>query len=454
MKTREDMAHLIGEKVMENGGRCYFVGGCVRDRLLGNKTKDIDIEVHGIEPSTLRRLLHDLGEVNEYGVSFGIFNLKGYDIDIAMPRSEICNGRGHRDFDIFIDPDLGEEKAALRRDFTINSLMQNVITGEILDFFGGLGDIKRGIIRHVNDDSFSEDPLRVLRACQFSARFGFPVDDGTVMLCREIDISTLAPERIFGEMEKALMQSRTPSVFFETLRHMNKLLPWFAELEGLIGVPQPPQHHPEGDVWTHTMMVLDRAAENRSQARYPLYYMISALCHDFGKPLVTSETDGVIHSIAHETEGLPLVDEFLKRITSEKELKRYVLNMTKLHMRPNSLVAQGARQKSFNKLFDASYCPDDLILLSKADHEGRGGASDYAPIGKELSARLEEFEKIMAMPYVMGRDLTAAGLVPDPNFSKILEYAHRLRLGGIRKETALSEVLKYAESLKKEKSQK
>ncbi len=447
--TREEMALAIGKKVTENGGRCYFVGGFVRDRLLGNKTKDIDIEVHGVEPQRLRMLLHELGDVNEFGVSFGIFNLKGYDIDIAMPRSETCKGRGHRDFDIYIDPNLGEKKAALRRDFTINALMQNVITGEILDFFGGLGDLKNGIIRHVNDESFAEDPLRVLRACQFSARLGFPVAKETVELCREIDISTLAPERIFGEMEKALMQSQAPSVFFETLRRMNKLSPWFTELEGLVGVPQPPKHHPEGDVWTHTMMVLDRAACQRLMAKYPLYYMLSALCHDFGKPLVTVETEGVIRSIGHEIEGLPVVEGFLKRITSEKELRRYVLNMTKLHMRPNQLVAQESRQKSFNKLFDDSYCPEDLCLLSQADHEGRGMPVDYAPIRAVLKEKLEEFKIIMAEPYVMGRDLTAAGLVPDSDFSKILEYAHKLRLGGVKKEIALQEVLKYARGLGK-----
>ena len=171
------MARRVAEAVQSAGGSVYFVGGFVRDRLLGRENKDIDIEVHGISVHALEQILDSLGERLTMGASFGVMGLRHYDLDIAMPRSETATGRGHKDFEVFVDPFLGEEKAAMRRDFTINALMENVLTGEILDFFGGREDLMRRRIRHVNDRSFAEDPLRVFRACQFAARFDFSVAD-------------------------------------------------------------------------------------------------------------------------------------------------------------------------------------------------------------------------------------------------------------------------------------
>ena len=169
------MARKIARAVAEAGGRAYFVGGYVRDRLLGQENKDIDMEVHRVPVDALERILDSLGERLTMGVSFGVMGLRHYGLDIAMPRSETATGRGHKDFAVFVDPFLGEEKAASRRDFTINAMMEDVLTGEILDPFGGRDDLSRGVIRHVCDRSFTEDPLRVLRAAQFAARFGFTV---------------------------------------------------------------------------------------------------------------------------------------------------------------------------------------------------------------------------------------------------------------------------------------
>lgn len=445
--TSIEMSRKIGEKIAEKGGKCYYVGGCVRDEILGRPIKDIDIEVHGVSPEVVRKVLGQLGEVNEFGVSFGIFNLKGYDIDIAMPRKEICTGRGHRDFDVYIDEALGEKKAAMRRDFTVNALMKNVVTGEILDFFGGIEDIKRGVIRHVSDESFGEDPLRVLRACQFAARFEFKIHEDTLELCRGIDISTLAAERVYGELLKALGSAKKPSIFFEELRKMDQLSVWFPEVERLAGVPQPPKHHPEGDVWTHTMMVVDKAAELRHLAEKPLMFMFASLCHDFGKPDTTAEINGALHAFDHENAGKPIALRFLERLYCSNELIKYVKNMVQLHMRPNMLASQQAKQKSFNKMFDLSICPVDLLLLAQADHLGRGIYDDYTEIQCILQRKLDVFKKTMEKPYVMGRDLIDAGLVPDRNFSLLLERAHKLRLSGIEKEVALKEVLKYSREL-------
>ena len=444
-----EMARRVAEAVADEGGRTYYVGGFVRDWLLGRENKDIDIEVHGISVQTLESILDSLGERLTMGASFGIMGLRHYELDIAMPRSEAATGRGHKDFAVFVDPFLGEEKAARRRDFTMNALMQDVLSGEILDFFGGREDMARGLIRHVDDRSFVEDPLRALRAAQFAARFGFAVAGETISLSSTMDLSALPGERIMGELEKALLKAERPSIFFEELRKMRQLGIWFPEAEALIGLKQNPAFHPEGDVWTHTMQVLDEAAKLRAAATKPLWFMLSALCHDLGKAVTTEEADGVIHAYAHEKMGLPVVREFLGRLTREAKLTQYVLNMTELHMKPNMLAGSGAQVKSYMKLYDRSVCPEDLLLLAKADDLGRVGPGNdrdaLLAAYKETESRLREmlalYDERMSRPYLMGRDLVAAGLEPGPLFTEALAYAHKLRLAGRPKEEQLRHAL-------------
>ncbi len=443
------MAQRIAAEVRKAGGRTYFVGGFVRDLLMGRENKDIDIEVHEIPVSALEAILDGLGERLTMGASFGVMGLRHYDLDIAMPRSEVATGRGHKDFAVFVDPFLGAEKAARRRDFTVNAMMQDVLTGEVLDFFGGREDLARKRIRHVDDLTFTEDPLRVFRAAQFAARFGFTVAEETTALSAGMDGTALAGERVMGELEKALLKASTPSVFFEELKKMRQLSCWFPELEALSGVPQPPVHHPEGDVWTHTMQVLDEAAALREEAREPLWFMLAALCHDFGKAAATEEINGALHAYGHERLGLPLARRFLGRITSEVKLTKYVLNMTELHMQPNNKAREASHDKAFMTLFDQSVCPEDLLLLAKADHMGRLGpgmrrepaAAAYAETEHRLREMLALYQDRMNRPYVMGRDLIAAGMQPGPLISEALAYAHKLRLAGVSKEEQLRQTL-------------
>ena len=436
------MARRIAEKVAVAGGRTYYVGGMVRDRLCGRESKDVDIEIHGITPEMLRSILSSLGNVTSMGASFGILGLQHYDIDIAMPRKEHATGRGHKDFEVFVDPFLGPEKAALRRDFTMNALMEDVLTGEVLDFFGGQEDLRKGILRHVNDVTFAEDPLRVLRAAQFAARFGCRVADETVELAKTMDLTALPRERIFGELEKAFHKAEKPSVFFEQLDRMQHLHYWFPELEAQKGVPQDPVNHPEGDVWTHTMMVLDAAASCREQASQPLAFMMSALVHDFGKAVTTEMgEDGRIHAYLHEIKGQPLAERFVTRLSTETHLLRYVLNMTRLHMRPNMYYIQKAGRKAWMHLFDESVCPEDLVLLAKADWMGRKDVDACDEAQAYQKNMLGTFREIMQRPFVQGRDLVEAGLTPGPGFKEALEYAHKLRLAGVDKDDALAQTL-------------
>ena len=446
---KDSIEHKIAKIVKEKGGRTYYVGGFVRDKLMGIENKDVDIEVHGISPETLYEILKSFGEALSFGKSFGIFSLKGYDIDIAMPRSERKTGLGHRDFEVQIDPFIGEEKAASRRDFTMNAIMQDVLTGEIVDPFGGQKDISLGVIRHVSDDSFAEDPLRVLRGAQFAARFGFSFAEETLEICRNIDLSFLSRERVEEELKKALLKGKKPSLFFETLRAEDQLRTWFSEVEKCIGIEQDPVYHPEGDVWVHTMEVLDRAAAFREDVSDPYSFMLLALCHDFGKIVTTEEINGRIHAYGHETEGLPLVSDFLNRIVGENDVKEYVLNMVPLHMKPNMVAYSRSPVKSTNKMFDAAREPLDLIYFSMADRPLMVGEDPFSGNSEFLFERYRVYEEMMSRPFVQGRDLVAAGLEPGEYFSELLEYAHKLRLAGVDKKSALKQTLSYIKSLKK-----
>ena len=436
------LAHVIADRVHQRGGRVLFVGGLVRDRLMGlPEDKDVDVEVYGLRPEALQQLLSEIGDVYMKGAAFGVFGLRHSDIDIAMPRQERCTGRGHKDFSVYVDPFLPVEKAAARRDFTVNAMMQDVRTGEIIDPFDGQSDLHRGILRHVTDQSFPEDPLRVFRAAQFAARFEFSIADETMALMRTIDVSQLSHERVFSELEKALLKANRPSLFFETLRSCGQLTDYFPELERMQGVEQNPQFHPEGDVWVHTMRVLDQAASLRDKARHQLYFMLSALMHDLGK--ITSsqvQPDGRITSYMHPEAGVPLAEQQLARLTNDAKLTAYVRNMVLLHMRPCTLAAGQSRPKKTRMLFDESICPEDLILLSMADAFGCGENRHFGA-GPYLAERLEDYYEIMKQPMVTGQDLIRAGYHPGEQFKDMLRFARQLHFSGLDREHAMKQLM-------------
>ncbi len=452
-EKNHEMAKRLAEAVRARGGTVYYVGGYVRDKLLRIENKDIDVEVHGVSASVLAEILDTLGERLSIGESFGIFSLRGYGIDIAMPRKERAIGTGHRDFETFTDPFIGTYEAAIRRDFTIGALMMDVLTGEITDHFGGIDDLHRGILRHVCAETFTEDPLRVLRLAQFAARFDFCPAEETLALCRSMNLSRLSRERVWEELRKALLKAEKPSVFFEILRRADQLDAWFPEVKALIGVEQNPDYHAEGDVFAHTMMVLDEAAKYRDQAAEPFSFMLTALCHDFGKTVTTQIIDGKLCSRHHETLGLPAVERFLTRLTNETKIISYVMNLTEHHMRPNAIAAFGSSVKATNKMFDSVRAPRDLFYFAKADHFGRISNKASPFRGEFLSERLRIYEETMRRPYVMGRDLIEAGLQAGPHFSELLAYAHKLRLAGVGKEAALKQTLAYERELRKTRPQ-
>lgn len=441
-ETDMALSRKIASEAAKNGGRAYYVGGFVRDGLMGVPCKDIDIEVYGISPRRLREILAGLGEVFDKGASFGVLGLRHSEIDVAMPRTESRTGARHTDFDVTVNPNLAPCEAARRRDFTINAMMRDILSGELLDFYGGQADLQNRVIRCVCPQSFAEDALRAFRAAQFAARFDAEIESETLELCRAIDVTDITAERILGEMEKALLKAKKPSIFFRCLRQMNHLKEFFPEIEALSGVAQNPQFHPEGDVFEHTMLTLDCAAELRSRAQWPLAFMLSALCHDIGKLVATQvQEDGRITAYGHEVLGLDLVERQLRRVTRHERLISVVKNHTELHMRPNMLAASQSKKKKTRLMFDSSLCPNDLILLSRADASGKRDEPYNENNEIWLRERLEDYEQCLSRPMVSGADLIQAGLKPDASFSAILRRARTLHFSGLEKKRALAQVL-------------
>ena len=307
---------LLASKVKEKGGRAFYVGGYVRDLLLNIPNKDIDIEVHGIAEKDLVAILNEIGEVDYYGRSFGIYALRHEDIEVALPRSEKVLGTGHRDFEISVNPDMGYKKAALRRDFTINALMMDVLSHEILDYFNGTDDLNKGIIRHVNDVSFVEDPLRVYRAAQFASRFGFKIDERTVELCKGIDTFVLSRERIEEELKKALLKAEKAEIFFECLKEMNQKDVWFKGVNNL--------------------SCLMKYESNRINADNKYYFMVLLLALDNGL-------------------------DFIEAFSNNRELKAYVKRYYELYELINN-----------RTLFTERYLKDsfdDFVYILGADEK-------------------------------------------------------------------------------------
>lgn len=429
-----DACAFIFESARELGGRAYFVGGCVRDALFGATPKDFDIEVYGLSPRILEEMLARKFRVEKVGKSFGVWILKGYDIDVSIPRRERKTGEGHRAFDIECDPNLSAEEASARRDFTINAVLYDPLDGKIVDPYGGESDLRRGVLRHTSD-RFSEDPLRVLRAMQFSARFSMEVAPETVELCSKIPFENLPIERVFGEWKKLILKGRKISRGLNFLRDCG-WLKYFPELAATSGCPQDSHWHPEGDVYTHTGFALDAYASARTgDEREDLVVGLAVLCHDFGKPLCTTfGDDGKIHSHGHDILGVKPTRKFLARLTREKSLVEEVVPLVERHMAILDLWRVKAGDSAIRRLARKVGRIDRLVRVDFADRNGRGEGEykDDSPQGKWISERAAELEvrDSVPKPIVMGRHLQGLGMKPSREFGKILSALYEAQLDG------------------------
>jgi tRNA nucleotidyltransferase (CCA-adding enzyme) len=434
----------LARAIDEAGGRALLVGGCVRDALMSKESKDWDLEVYNLAPELLRKVLDQFGPVNAVGESFTVYKL-GRHLDVSIPRRERKSGRGHKAFVIEGDPAMSVVEATRRRDFTINAILQDPLTGELIDPFNGHVDIDQGVLRAVSAETFAEDSLRVLRAAQFAARFEFQIDPETVALCRTIDLSDLPAERIWGELEKLLLQSTRPSIGLEWLRELGAVEKLFPEIQSLIGVPQDPEWHPEGDVFVHTKLVIDRARElidGLSYARQ-VTVMLAALAHDFGKPATTQFLEGRWRSRGHEEAGVAPTESFLDRINVHTidgyDVRSQIIALVREHLKPGEFykkrdeVGEGA----FRRL--ARRCePALLYRVAKADSLGRN--ADWVPREQWYGSEAQEWflertrelqvEQRPPDPILLGRHLLELGVKPGPTMGEITRAVYEMQLDG------------------------
>lgn len=435
-----ELVRAIADSAAALGGRAMLVGGCVRDELLGRDCADVDCEVYGLAPEQLKLLAASFGRVDVSGEKYGIYSLRDEGIDLAMPRIERRTGILHGDFNVQLDGALPFERAAARRDFTVNAILKDALTGEIVDPFDGCKDLQNGILRAVPGGQFEEDPLRVLRGAQFCARFHLLPEAETLEAMRRMDTTSLSGARVKMEMDKALMGAECPDVFFEVLRKANALVPFFEEVAALEGVPQNPRYHPEGDAFVHTMLVLREAAAVRGQAGSA--FMLAALVHDLGKAVTTKQNArGDWQSIGHETAGVPLVRQFCMRLGVSKADELYAQEMCRLHMRVHTCYYGKARKSRTNLLFDACHAPRDLALLAVCDARGTGKPRVQADEEERfIMQRLSAYENIGPLP--TGAMILQAGGKPGPLMKKAIQKARRRVLCGEPLEEAVRSAAK------------
>lgn len=430
--------------LMEDAGlrRSYLVGGCVRDALLGRPVKDFDIEVYGLGYRDLARLLGRWGRVDLVGRSFGVAKLTlpdGGQHDFSLPRRDSKVGPGHRGFDVEVAPDIDPRQASARRDFTINSLMLDPRTGEVLDFHGGIEDLRAGRLRHTSE-AFVEDPLRVLRGMQFASRFGLRADAATIDLCRRMAPAQreLPVERVREEWWKWATCGGRPSAGLG-LALETGWLDVHPELTGMPGVEQDPEWHPEGDVWRHTLHVVDAMARQAgwvgADERTRGVLMFAALLHDAGKAGCTRREwrhgRERIVSPGHEVAGVGLADVFLRRLGMPNDVLARVPPLVGNHMAHLEEPSARAIRRLALRLAPARI--DALCELMTADASGRPprpAGEPPAVRGIRAKARELSLEADVPKPWVLGRHLLARGMKPGPAFKGILDRAFQAQLDG------------------------
>ena len=439
-----DKVLSLARAIHDAGGRALLVGGCVRDELMGAQPKDWDVEVYNLDAAHLREILDEFGPVDVVGEAFTVYKL-GQHLDVSIPRRERKSGRGHKGFVIEGDPSMSVADATRRRDFTINAILQDPLTGELIDPFDGRRDIEQRVLRAVSKDTFAEDSLRVLRAAQFAARFEFDIEPETVELCRAIDLSDLPAERIWGEIEKLLLRALRPSIGLEWLRRLGAIEKLFPEIQSLIGVPQDPEWHPEGDVFVHTQLAVDRARELIDDLPYPrqVTVMLATLAHDFGKPSTTEFLEGRWRSRGHEEAGVAPAENFLSRIKVHTiegyDVRTQVIALVREHLKPGEFykkrdeISEGA----FRRL--ARRCePDLLYRVAKADSTGRN--AEWVPREKWFGSDAQEWfiqrsrelqvEQRPPDPLLLGRHLLELGIEPGPRMGEITRAVYEMQLDG------------------------
>jgi len=427
----------VAEAAAAAGGRAYLVGGWVRDRLMGRPSRDLDLEIHGLARDEVERMLRELGPTSQVGRSFPVWLVRGIPAQISFPRAE------------------GIERAARHRDLRINAMAFDPLTEVLIDPLDGRADLEGRWLRAADAETFAADPLRGLRVARLGAVLEMQPDAELVGLCAALDLSAVSPERIFGELEKLLLQASRPSAGLEILRS-TRLLRFLPELAALVGVPQDPRWHPEGDVWIHTEMVVDEAARLRSgDALEDSLLMFSALCHDFGKPKVTVESEGRIRSPGHEDVGMEIAGRWLEALRAPGALVDGVRELVRAHLAPALLDKAGASDKAYRRLarrLEAAGVGADLLeRVARADHLGRTTSDALArrfPAGDAFRERMNRLytSEQPAVDVVLGRHVLARGIEPGRRVGEILAVCREIQdeTGSTDPDAILEEALRRA----------
>lgn len=410
------MIKKIFREIEENGGKAYIVGGYVRDMILNQKSKDMDIEVFKISPEKLENILRKYGKVSKVGKAYEIYILKRY--EFSFPREKGAEG------ELEINPYISEKEASKRRDLKMNSMLYDFLNDEIIDFYDGKKDIDNKIISYVDKENFSLDPLRVLRVAQFKARFEFEVDKKTEKLCKKLvpKVKKISKERIFIELEKILMKARKPSIAFRWMEKIGLLEAILPEIANLRKIEQGKKYHPEGDVLEHTFLTLDvLKLEERN-----IELMFAILYHDIGKSLIKTIKEGnQIHFYGHAEAGAKVIRKYLHRMTRNKELIKKVEILIKYHMIPLQFM-NSVTKKSVRKL-GSKVDIIELMKMHKADMWGKGDKREELNHIDEILKIYNEI-KGEIKPLIKGRDLIKLGYEPGEYFGKMLKEIYEAQL--------------------------
>ena len=416
-----------------------LVGGSVRDRLARVESKDYDLEVYGLEPKILRRVLETVAPVNAVGESFAVYKLafqraaqsaepkadqtsnERFEIDVSIPRRESRTGQGHRGFSITGDPSMSFEEAARRRDFTINAVMCDPLTDELIDPFNGVEDFRRRNLRAVAADTFVEDSLRVLRGIQLAARFEMRVDPDTATLCRSIDLSDLPRERIWGEIEKLLMLAERPSIGLTAALELDVLAKLFPEIQSLS------ERQPALD---RTGRALDEAVRSVASLQKPkrIAVMLSALCHQ----LEARETESILERLGvHSLSGF--------------DVRAAVIRLVSEQGRPREFHERQAGDGDFRRL-SLRVELDLLYRLAVACRKALDSSSACEAEGWFIEqARRLGVEHTAPAPLLLGRHLLELGFEAGPKMGEVLRRVYELQLDG--KVSRLDEAIAAARSI-------
>ena len=435
----EIISHLKSQ-----GYLSLIVGGAVRDSFLGIKSKDIDVEVYGLDYNTLTNILEPFGKIDLVGKKFGIIKITDKEkntYDFSIPRRDNKIGKGHKGFNVEFDQSITPKEAASRRDFTVNSLAYNPISKTVYDFFGGIEDLNNKVLR-ATSPAFAEDSLRVLRGMQFSSRFGFDIEPETAKMCASLKHEPLVIERVSEEWMKLFTKGKYPE---KTLQYLidTEWIDNYPELKMIVGVPQDKEWHPEGTVDAHLSISIQQAARiadrDNLKGDERAVILLSALCHDLGKSTTTQTEikDGKerITSKGHDIESADLARSFMDRIGIKKEISAQVIPLVKMHMFHLDYDST-SKKANVLQLADRIYPAtiEQLEKMIEIDHSSRpplpGGVPDEAQ-QMVNHAREKNVYKGKSEPLIQGRDIMYLFPFPGPAVGETLKYVRNLQLQGI-----------------------